>query len=88
VLSKLQREPADPANWTQYLTSLERDTQAVLAGLIADEMQKRLPAAPTVEDLRQMASYTLIVGWLVLASLLEKYAPTEDDGEDGDDIDF
>lgn len=88
IWTALQKANPGSQYWASQLTSFERDTRTILQELVFKTVRRTYPDALTDQQMRSVVAYSMTLGWLVMAALLERYAPDEEDDEADADADF
>lgn len=84
IWSALQKGNPGSQYWASQLTSFERDTRTILQELVFKTVRRTYPDALTDQQMRSIVAYSMTLGWLVMAALLQRY----DDDEEDDEADF
>jgi hypothetical protein len=88
IWSALQKGNPGTQYWASQLTSFERDTRSILQELVFKTVRRTYPDALTDQQMRSIVAYSMTLGWLVMAALLERYGDEEEDDEADADADF
>ena len=86
IWSVLQKGNPGTQYWASQLTSFERDTRTILQELVFKTVRRTYPEALTDQQMRSIVAYSMTLGWLVMAALLQRYGDDEDDEEDAADF--
>lgn len=81
IWSALQKSNPGSQYWASQLTSFERDTRGILQELVFKTVRRTYPEALTDQQMRSVVAYSMTLGWLVMAALLERYSADEEDDE-------
>lgn len=84
IWTALQKTERAGLNPMYLVTPIEEETRSILRELILASLRPNVPALSD-DQLRDIISYSITSGWLVLASLLSQYEDGFNDSDDSTD---